>query len=241
MMKTIAFAPTVPPGPPDLLAAVGACSQALSALVLRMAKTIEKKAEAWRISTQELIERFQKGEPRAFEALYDRFKETVYRTAFFVTRNSDEAEEATQETFMDVLRALPDYRIEGPARFETWLYRVTVNRCRSRMRRKQLPRAEWKEFEERLERLPEPNPGHNPERVTLRRERTVALWQAVDELPDGQREVILLRYQQGFAYQEIAETLQISIGTVKSRLYHAHRKLKGRIKFDRIDLETAED
>jgi RNA polymerase sigma-70 factor (ECF subfamily) len=192
------------------------------------------------VPTADLIRRFQRGQPRAFEALYDRFKDYVYRTAFFITRNSGDAEEAVQETFMDVLRALPNYRVEGPARFETWLYRVTVNRCRSRMRRKTLPSADWDEIEERLERIPATHPNYDPEGVALHRERAVALWQAVDRLPEGQRVVVLLRYQQGLSYGEIAQTLGISDGTVKSRLYHAHRRLKEQLQLTEEELAGTE-
>jgi RNA polymerase sigma-70 factor (ECF subfamily) len=188
------------------------------------------------VPTEDLIHRFQRGQPRAFEALYDRFKDYVYRTAFFITRNSGDAEEAVQETFLDVLRALPNYCIEGPARFETWLYRVTVNRCRSRMRRKTLPSADWDDIEERLERIPASHPSHDPEGVTLRRERAVSLWQAVDGLSEGHRAVVLLRYQQALSYDEIAQTLSISKGTVKSRLYHAHRKLKEQLQAEESEL-----
>jgi len=198
------------------------------------------KARAEGVPTDDLIRRFQQGQPRAFEALYDRYKDYVYRVAFFVTRHSGEAEEAVQETFMDVLRALPDYRIEGPARFETWLYRVTVNRCRSRMRRRRPPSADWDEIEERLERMPESRLNHNPEGVALRRERAVTLWKAVDELPDEQRIVVHLRYQRGFSYQEIAQTLDISMGTVKSRLYYAHRKLQERLQLVEGELMPVE-
>ncbi len=69
-------------------------------------------------------------------------------------RNGEDSQEATQETFMDVLRGLRNYDVDGPARFETWLYRVTVNRCKTRLRRKQVPSADWDELEERLERMP---------------------------------------------------------------------------------------
>ncbi len=188
------------------------------------------------VPTEDLIHRFQRGQPRAFEALYDRFKDYVYRTAFFITRNSGDAEEAVQETFLDVLRALPNYSVEGPARFETWLYRVTVNRCRSRMRRKTLPSADWDDIEERLERIPASHPNHDPESVTLQRERAVSLWQAVDGLSEGHRTVVLLRYQQALSYDEIAQTLGISAGTVKSRLYHAHRKLKEQLQAEEREL-----
>ena len=201
---------------------------------------VGNKAKKMGVPTKDLIRRFQRGQPRAFEALYDRFKDYVYRTAFFITRNSGDAEEAVQETFLDVLRALPNYRIEGPARFETWLYRVTVNRCRSRMRRKRPPSADWDGIEEQLKRIPEKHPNHDPEGVALRRERAVELWQSVDKLPEGQRAVVLLRYQQGFSYTEIAQTLGISEGTVKSRLHHAHRKLSEQLQLVEGEMVQAE-
>jgi RNA polymerase sigma-70 factor (ECF subfamily) len=181
------------------------------------------------IPTNELISAHQQGQSGAFEAIYDRFKDYVYRVALYVTRNSSDAEEAVQETFLDVLRALPRYRIEGPARFETWLYRVTVNRCRSRMRRKRPPSADWDGIEERLESIPTLHPDHDPEGTVVRGERAAALWRAVNELPEAQRMAVFLRYQQGLSYAEIADALNISEGTVKSRLHHAHRKLKERL------------
>jgi RNA polymerase sigma-70 factor (ECF subfamily) len=182
------------------------------------------------VPTKDLIRRFQRGQSRAFELLFDRYKDYVYRVALYVTRNGHEAEEAVQETFIDVLRALPHYNIDGPARFETWLYRVTVNRCRSRMRRRRLPTQEWDDLEERLERLPSSRVNGDPEKTMLQRERAVALWRAVDELSEGHRVAVLLRYQQGLSYEEIAEVLEVNIGTVKSRLYYAHKKLKDRLQ-----------
>ncbi len=205
--------------------------------VVFFARRKDDAAQQYGVPTEDLIRRFQRGQPRAFEALYDRYKDTVYRTAFFVTRDSAEAEEAVQETFLDVLRALPHYRVEGPAKFETWLYRVTVNRCRMRLRRKRLPSEDWEEIEERLERIPSPHPNHDPEDTLVRRERTAALWRAVDELPEGQRTVILLRYQQGLAYDEIAQVLGINEGTVKSRLFNAHVRLKERLRAAGLERE----
>jgi RNA polymerase sigma-70 factor (ECF subfamily) len=209
---------------PALLRAVAAHWMARLAGVLACAAGYG--AEATGVPTEDLIRRFQRGQSRAFEALYDRYKDYVYRVAFFITRHGGDAEEAVQEAFLDVLRALPHYSVEGPARFETWLYRVTVNRCRSRMRRKALPSAEWDEVAEQLERIPSEHPDHDPEGAVVRQEHRAELWQAVDKLPDDQRIVILLRYQQGLAYSEIAQTLGINEGTVKSRLYYAHCRLK---------------
>ena len=183
-------------------------------------------AEGTGAPTEDLIRRFQRGQSMAFETLYDRYKDYVYRVAFFITRHSGDAEDAVQEAFLDVLRALPHYSVEGPARFETWLYRVTVNRCRSRMRRRVLPSAEWDEVAEQLESIPSEHPDHDPEGVVVQQEHMAKLWQAVDRLPDDQRIVIMLRYQQGLAYSEIAQTLGVNEGTVKSRLYYAHCRLK---------------
>lgn len=182
-------------------------------------------AEEAGISTPELIRRFQRGQPLMFEALFDRYKDYVYRVAFFTLRHAEEAEDATQETFLDVLRGLPDYDVNGSARFETWLYRVTVNRCKMRLRRRQLPSEEWGEVEERLEQLP--NSDEEALEANLeRRESEADLWRAVGRLSEEHRAVLLLRYLQDCSYDEIAAALGLNLGTVKSRLFNAHRKLK---------------
>lgn len=177
------------------------------------------------VSTEDLIQRFQRGQPGAFDALFTRYKDYVYRVAFFLTRNSGDAEEVVQETFIDVLRALPRYDTAGPARFETWLYRVAVNRCRSRFRRKRLPSADWDNVGEQIDRIVNGHPNHQPEQSTIRREQKASLWRAVDALPEAHREVVVLRYQAGLSYEEIAQAMEINIGTVKSRLYYSHKKL----------------
>jgi RNA polymerase sigma-70 factor (ECF subfamily) len=173
------------------------------------------------VATDDLIRRFQRGQPGAFDALFERYKDYVYRVAFFVTRNSGDAEEAAQETFLDVLHALPRFKTDGPARFETWLYRVTVNRCRSRFRRKRPPSADWDELADELIAGVNGDPSHS----SAKRETRQAIWQAVDGLPAAQREVIALRYLCDLSYEEIAYTLGISPGTVKSRLFYAHQTL----------------
>ena len=200
------------------------------------APAVRSRTRTYGVSTEELIRRHQAGQPAAFDALFERYKDYVYRVAYMTLRNSDDAEEATQETFMDVLRGLKSYDVDGAARFETWVYRVTVNRCKTRLRKKRLPSADWDELEERLERLPAEAEmsdgamtGHmdgNPEGLALRQEDKVRLWTAVNQLSDVHRDVVLMRYGQEFSYEEIAETLEINIGTVKSRLFNAHKKLQ---------------
>ncbi len=181
------------------------------------------------VSTDDLIRRYQAGQTDLFEAIFDRYKDYVYRVAYSLTQHAAEAEEIVQETFLDVLRALPRYRVEGPARFETWLYTVTANRCKMRWRRKQLPTADWDQVGERLAQVPNGRPGHDPEEATRQAETRRRIWRAVGRLSDLYREVILLRYGQDFSYQEIAEALDLSLGTVKSRLNAAHQQLQALI------------
>ncbi len=178
------------------------------------------------IPTDELIRRYQAGQTDLFEALFDRYQDYVYRVAFSLTRHVEEAEEVVQETFLDVLKALPRYEVEGKARFETWLYRVTANRCKMRWRRKQLPSADWDEVGEQIAQVADTHPDHNPEHVAQEAETRRALWQAVGQLQAIYREVIVLRYGEELSYDEIAQRLEISIGTVKSRLNAAHHKLQ---------------
>jgi RNA polymerase sigma-70 factor (ECF subfamily) len=202
----------------------------------RPAQSAAGRSKTYGVSTEELIRRHQAGQPAAFDALFERYKDYVYRVAYMTLRNGDDAEEATQETFMDVLRGLKSYDVDGAARFETWVYRVTVNRCKTRLRKKRLPSADWDEMEERLERIPAEAEtsdgamtGHvdgNPEGLALRQEDKVRLWAAVNQLGDVHREVVLMRYGQEYSYEEIAEALDINLGTVKSRLFNAHKKLQ---------------
>lgn len=175
------------------------------------------------VPTEDLIARYQRGQTTAFSTLFSRYKDYVYRIALLVLRNSGDAEEAVQETFLDLLRALPGYRLDGPARFETWLYRVTVNRCRMRLRGSRPPSTDWDELAEKLETA---DPDHDPQAVIQQSELRQTLWHTVDALADHHRLVVLLRYLYDLPYREIAQVLEISEGTVKSRLHTAHRRLR---------------
>jgi len=178
------------------------------------------------IPTNELLRRYQAGQTDLFETLFCRYKDYVYRVAFSYTRHAQEAEEVVQEAFLDVLRALPQYRTDGPARFETWLYRVTANRCKMRLRRKRPQAADWDEVGDLLAQVPDEHIEHDPESAASRGETYRQIWQAVGALPEIYRQVIVLRYGQELSYAEIAQTLSLNMGTVKSRLHAAHQKLQ---------------
>lgn len=178
------------------------------------------------VSTDDLIRRYQAGQTDLFDVLFERYKDYVYRVAYSMTRHVQEAEEVVQETFLDLLKALPRYRVDGPARFETWLYRVTANRCKMRWRRKRPPTVEWDEMDEALAQVPDERLEGDPQGAAQQAETRRRIWRAVGRLTDAAREVVLLRYGHGFSYQECADALGIKLGTVKSRLNAAHRQLQ---------------
>jgi RNA polymerase sigma-70 factor (ECF subfamily) len=181
-------------------------------------------AEAAR-SDAELIQAAQANDHVAFETLVRRYSERAYRAAYRVVRDQQGAEEVLQEALIKAYRALP--RFEARSSFYTWLYRITVNLALDRRRRgKRAPAVEWDdaiahEIDPRST-LSEPA---DPEVASLRLEVRELVAEGIQQLPDGQREVLLLREVDGLSYEEIAETMQISKGTVMSRLHYARKKM----------------
>ena len=174
------------------------------------------------IETETLIRRYQEGDELAVGALVRRYQNYVYRLCYLIMRNEQDAEDMTQETFIRAFRALPRYEIREGISFEAWLYRIAVNRCRSRMRRK------WYQV------LPWPTPGpqviansdEQPDHLVLQGERRSEMLEAIDSLGDKHRLVVILRYYAGFSNEEIARVLNIPSGTVRSRLHTARQRLK---------------
>jgi RNA polymerase sigma-70 factor (ECF subfamily) len=180
------------------------------------------QSEQTGVETEALIRRFQAGEDLAVGALVRRYQNYVYRLCYLVMRNEQDAEDMTQETFIRAFRALPRFEIREGTSFEAWLYRIAVNRCRSRMRRK------WYQV------LPWPNPAPQlaanldaqPEQAVMQGERRNEVLEAVNSLGEKHRLVVILRYYAGFTNEEIAQTLKIPSGTVRSRLHTARQRLR---------------
>jgi RNA polymerase sigma-70 factor (ECF subfamily) len=171
-----------------------------------------------------LIRRCQQGDELAIEILVQRYQNYVYRLCYLVMHNQQDAEDMTQETFIRACRALPRFEIREGISFEAWLYRIAVNCCRSRMRRKWYQVVPWQRlgFGERLAA----NPEDRPERVVLRGEQRSQVLNAIDKLGEKHRLVIVLRYYADLSSDEIAQVLNIPSGTVRSRLHTARRRLR---------------
>jgi RNA polymerase sigma-70 factor (ECF subfamily) len=185
------------------------------------------------IETEELIRRCQRGDELAIGALIRRYQNYVFRLCFLVMRSEQDAEDMTQETFIRAFRALPRFEIREGASFEAWLYRIAVNACRSRMRRKWYQVLPWPS--------PAPDivaePEAQPDRLVIKDERRNEILQAIDSLGEKHRLVVILRYYAGLSNEEIAQTLSIPSGTVRSRLHTARKRLKAVLADDEEENE----
>lgn len=163
----------------------------------------------------------------AFRQLYDRFKDRVYNVCYRVTGNPSDALDASQETFGIVFRRIGEFRFQS--RFSSWVYRIAVNSSIDLRRRARTRRiasldavqetAESGRFDIADEEIDMPSASAS------RKELEVAVQRALDRLSEKLRAIIVLRYMQNLSYEEVAEALGISLGTVKSRLSRAHEAL----------------
>ncbi len=175
-------------------------------------------------SERSLIERAQSGDEQAFAALYQAHKKRVYAVCLLMTKDTAEAEDLTQETFMQIFRCVGSFR--GASAFSTWVYRIAVNTVLMKLRRRKGPPALS---------LDEPA---SPESPSLRREVStedlrlagvvdrISLRRAVAKLPEGCRQIFALHEVEGYQHHEIAGMLSCSVGNSKSQLHKAKAKLR---------------
>ena len=175
--------------------------------------------------TAALIARCLGGEQAAYDALYDLHSGAIYRLAYSLLGDREDAEEVLQDSFEYAFRRLDRFDARKSA-FKTWLYRIAVSRCRNKRRRKWLPSLSLTLFDDHEPRDPAaPLPD---ERAALS-ERQRAVWAAVGALSPKLREVAILRYYAGLPYGEIGEVLGIPAKTAESRMRLAHAALRERL------------
>ena len=180
------------------------------------------------VETEALIRRCRRGDRLAIEALIRRYQNYVFRLCYLVMRSEQDAEDMAQETFIRACRALPRFEIREGVSFEAWLYRIAVNCCRSRMRRRWYQVLPWPEPAPKLIAEPEAQPDRMLEQDEWRNE----ILEAVHSLGEKHRLVVILRYYAGLSNEEIARALEIPSGTVRSRLHTARQQLKGVLEQD---------
>ncbi len=171
-----------------------------------------------------LVQRAQRGDEEAFATLFQLHKKRVYSVCLLMTKDVAEAEDLTQEAFLQVFRSVGTFR--GDAAFSTWLYRVAVNTVLMKLRRRKSPP---------VLSFDEPVSNDSP---SLRRDfgksdpslsgvvDRIALRRAIDELPEGCRTIFALHEVEGYQHHEIAQLLHCSIGNSKSQLHKAKLKMR---------------
>jgi RNA polymerase sigma-70 factor (ECF subfamily) len=179
-----------------------------------------------------LVQRLRKDRcPQAFAELYRRYKDKVYGTAYSLTGERSAADDVAQEVFIRVFRKVDAFQERSS--FSTWLYRMTVNLALDRQRSEQRVRRLSDEVIDRARARPEAveHDGRRGLSAGMEAEELGGeVGRAVRSLSDKLGVVVVLRYLEGLAYEEIAQVLEISVGTVKSRLNRAHLELAERLR-----------
>lgn len=182
----------------------------------------------------ELVARIREGDLDAFETLYRRYKDELYRTALAITRDRGAAEELLQDCFLRAYDHMD--RVDGYASLRPWLHRIIVNLSYNWSAKRRLRLISIEDVFDRLLMVPR----MSPERAFEREELLQVVDEALRSLSMCQRVVVVLFYLQGFSLAEIAYVLDCPVGTVKSRLHNARRVLRQELMADaRISREAA--
>jgi RNA polymerase sigma-70 factor (ECF subfamily) len=193
------------------------------------------KKQGDKLSEAEAIERAKLGDAEAFEVLYSLHKRRVYSLCLRMTSNTAEAEDLTQEAFLQLFRKIATFR--GESAFSTWLHRMAVNVVLMQLRKKSLPVVPLEDTIETEEDTPKKEPGAE-DPVLVGSVDRLQLKKAVDSLPPGYRTIFVLHDVEGYEHNEIAEIVGCSIGNSKSQLHKARMKLRELLKLSRAEKAT---
>ncbi|GGE57460.1 RNA polymerase sigma factor [Priestia taiwanensis] len=172
-------------------------------------------------SDVQLIQQIIGGDTSVFRQLIKKYETRVYSVAFKVTNNQKDAEDVTQEVFLQLYRSLHSFRQD--ANLSTWIYRITMNKALDFKRKKD--RQTINETNT-LHDIKPISPVLTPEQELVKKTEQELLYEALNKLPPPYQEVLNLYYFENKSYQEIATTLNIAVKTVESRLYRAKNILK---------------
>ncbi len=176
----------------------------------------------------QLISRFKKGDTSAFEELVLKYQDRIYKLCRHTLGNAQEAEDAAQDTFVKAYQNLKKFTPESS--LFTWLYRIAVNTCID-YKRRPFFESLFRRSNEGEDLIVEPLSNEpSPDRLYESKQMGRALRLGLKQLSEKLRTVLILKEIEGLSYEEIAEVLDISIGTVKSRISRAREELKERLQ-----------
>ena len=185
-----------------------------------------------------MIERASGGDPEAFNRLMEVHERRMYAVAPRMCANREDAQDCLQEAMLRVYRAIGSFK--GESSFSTWLYRITMNTCLDELRRRKNKQST--SLDDLLDEGWAPSDDRSsPEKHAVRVETARALQQTIQELPEDMRAAVVLRDIQGYSYEEIAQILDINVGTIKSRISRGREKLREKLRqrpelFDTADV-----
>ncbi len=175
-----------------------------------------------------LVQRCVSRDEEACTRLVTDHQRMVYQLALHLLGDNQEALDLSQEVFLKVFRTLGQFR--GQSTLRTWIYRIVVNQASNRQRwwrrRHRSQQVRLEDLAATRGELPEVRTSSMPDRVLQQRETSDRVWHALEQLPFDQRAVIVLREIDGLSYEEIATSLDVAVGTVKSRLARARENLR---------------
>jgi RNA polymerase sigma-70 factor, ECF subfamily len=200
----------------------------------------ERRQQSSEFNEAEAIERAKQGEADAFQALYDRHKRRVYSLCLRMTANTAEAEDLTQEAFLQLYRKIATFR--GESAFSTWLHRLSVNVVLMHLRKKSLPAVSLEETTQGGGEDDTPKKDFGAEDLALAGSiDRLELQKAVNDLPPGYRTIFVLHDVEGYEHNEIAGIVGCSIGNSKSQLHKARMKLRDLLKMNRTEKATVSE
>jgi RNA polymerase sigma-70 factor (ECF subfamily) len=174
----------------------------------------------------DMISRCQQGDQEALKEIFDKYHNKVYRIAFGVVRQREEALDVVQEVFIKLFRSIKNFK--GRSHFYTYLYRMVMNTAIDHKRKTGKQFMSSLDEEGSFEPSDEAEKG--PERILLQKELEERVKLAMDKLPDEQKAALIFRDVEGLSYQEMAEAMGCSIGTVMSRLHYGRKRMQESLK-----------
>jgi len=172
------------------------------------------------VEDMELASRARDGDMAAFETLVKRYRNDVYALCYYFTHSREDAWDLSQEVFIKAYRALGGFR--GDAGFKTWLLRIAANQSKDHLKKRRLQTSPYEDTWQSAAT----EAGQTPADAMEAQEIGAAIEAAVSRLPVKHRTAFMLREYEGLSYQEMAEVMQCSVGTVMSRLFHARKRLQ---------------
>ncbi len=189
------------------------------------------------VDEKELVRRAKAGDHEAFRQLLERHNRRAYALALGVVRNPDDALDVVQEGFIKAHRYLPKF--EGTSSFYTWLYRIVMNLAIDHLRKRK--RAQQVDFNDALSHIEGEGSvgedsllpkilGADPSKSLMRREMREHIETAMAQLSDNHRSVLMMRELEGLSYEQMAEVMKCSKGTIMSRLFHARKNMQQHLR-----------